>query len=113
MFVRTAVTLFTLLLIAVACTSEPEPEPQPIGGYEGGLVAGTIPDVPGGYTPGLYRTEGPIWDEEPCTFARLSFDVPREVIQESVTVGPATVEILPTDYVFESSGCHDWHPVGN
>jgi hypothetical protein len=88
---------------ATTTTSTTEPEPE--GFSDGVWVVGE--DI----EPGIYRTQGPgdgEWDL--CYWARLSgltgdFE---ELIVNGIPEGPASVEILPTDVAFETSGCGEW-----
>lgn len=87
-------------------TAEP-PAPQGVG--PGTHVVGSE------VQPGTYKTTGPANAWMPsCYYARLS-DLTGglgSVNDNGLPDGPTTIEILPTDKAFKTSGCAPWVKVG-
>lgn len=54
--------------------------------------------------PGIYKTTG----AEGCYYARLASLNTDNIINNNITSGPATVEVMTTDKAFLSRGCGDW-----
>lgn len=69
---------------------------------DGTYVVGS--DIP----PGTYSSNG----GSGCYWARLASLNTEDIIDNNISDGPQTVEILPSDKAFLTEGCGDWHRVG-
>lgn len=72
-------------------------------------IAGTGTFVVGtDITPGTYHAEA----QHGCYWARLSSFTTSDIIDNDNADGPTTVQIMPSDKAFTTSGCADFHKVG-
>lgn len=59
-------------------------------------------------TPGRWRTAG----GQSCYWARLGDLTGDQILDNSNSVGPQVVDILPSDVAFQLRGCGDWYLQG-
>lgn len=84
--------------VTVTYTPPPPPGPARQLSTEGIYVVGD--DI----VPGRWRTAG----GQDCYWARLGDLTGDEILDNSNSVGPQVVDILPSDVAFQLRGCADW-----
>lgn len=85
--------------VTVTATPPAPPGPARQLNTEGIYVVGS--DI----VPGRWRTQG----GERCYWARLGDLTGDEILDNSNSVGPQVVDILPSDVAFQLRGCASWY----